>query len=317
MEYIRKALRLTVWKIVSSDQNYEQSFDFYRFWFDIGRTHYQIPSDDPFDSIWASRETTLIDSARGKLIHPTAHLILRFACDAESDSVLAPHNSGLQSRLCASSLSDFFGTNMKVVQSKGTNVWTDATPQCFYADTNLIAHWSNIGFVEEAVIRNHILQSLISHPKLYDHQADALIILFKLAGATFEAYAGPSVVDRCFELLKDHYGHNSVEKKLVQVRARRPVKHGHRAETFSGGGFVTGAWVGGPPSPTHIYNREAKTDRREPGRHRCNPSCHVPGTSQQRSRTADPSAHFTRINHRPRSRHGSWISGHIRHPVSV
>jgi hypothetical protein len=74
----------------------------------------------------------------------------------------------------------------------------------FYADTNRIAHWANIGYVEEAAIRNHILQSLISHPKLYEHQAGALIILFTLAGATFGAHADPSVVDRCFELLKDY-----------------------------------------------------------------------------------------------------------------
>ena len=40
----------------------------------------------------------------------------------------------------------------------------------FYADTNLIAHWANLGYVEEPAIRNHILQSLISHPKLYDHR---------------------------------------------------------------------------------------------------------------------------------------------------
>ena len=58
------------------------------------------------------------------------------------------------------------------------------------------------------MIRDHILQSLISHPKLYDHQADALIILLKLAGATFAAYADPSVVDRCFELLKHHKFYN-------------------------------------------------------------------------------------------------------------
>ena len=50
---------------------------------------------------------------------------------------------------------------------------------------NLIACWANLGFVEESVIHNHLLQSLISHPKLYNHQAYALIILFRLAGATF------------------------------------------------------------------------------------------------------------------------------------
>ena len=94
-------------------------------------------------------------------------------------------------------------------------------------EANLIAHWANLGYVEEAAIHNLILQSLISHPKLYDHQADVLIILFKLAGTTFEAYADPSVVNRCFELLKDHYNHSSVKKELVRVSApalgRRPL----------------------------------------------------------------------------------------------
>ena len=88
-------------------------------------------------------------------------------------------------------------------------------------DSNLIARWANSGHVDQATIRNHILQSLISHPKLYDHQADALIILFKIAGATFEAYADPSVVDRCFELLKNYYDRNSVKGRLVQVRPPR------------------------------------------------------------------------------------------------
>ena len=120
----------------------------------------------------------------------------------------------------------------------------------FYANTNLIAHWVNLGYVEEAAICNHILQSLISHPKLYDHQADALVILFKLAGATFAACTDPSVVDRCFELLQNHEFHNPynrmgwypdevhpadsydlTKKGLVQVCIPRQMKGGHRAET--------------------------------------------------------------------------------------
>jgi len=72
--------------------------------------------------------------------------------------------------------------------------------------------------VEEDAIRNHIIQSLIAHPTLYDHQADALIILFKLAGATFEAYVDPSVVDRCFNLLKDHNYRDPTKKELMEVR---------------------------------------------------------------------------------------------------
>ena len=72
-----------------------------------------------------------------------------------------------------------------------------------YVDANLIAHWANLGFVEEDVICNHILQSLISHPRLCGHQADTFNILLKLAGATFEAYAYPSMVGHYFELLGD------------------------------------------------------------------------------------------------------------------
>ena len=83
----------------------------------------------------------------------------------------------------------------------------------FYTNTNLIARYINLGYLEQAVIRNQILQSLTSHPRLGDHQADALIILFKLAGATFEAYADPSVVNRCFKLLKGHSYHNQYRVK--------------------------------------------------------------------------------------------------------
>ena len=200
MEDINKSLGLAIHQL--SDANYAHSLAFYRFWLDIGQTYHPFPSDQIIDAIWNNRGTnlSLIDPAKGKLIHSTAHLILRFASDAESDHLLAPHNSGLQNRLCARILREFFSGNLRSARSEqAVN---------FYADVNLIAHWANLGYVEEAAIRNHILQSLISHSKLYDHQADALIILFKLAGATFEAYADPSVIDRCFELLKDHRYHN-------------------------------------------------------------------------------------------------------------
>ena len=176
-----------------SEQNYVQSFDFYRFWFDIGQTYHQIPSDQIFDNIWRNR--SMMSHVRGEPVHSTAHLILRFAGDAESDPILAPHSSGLRSRLCTRTLQHFFSDNLEAVNC-------GAEPD--YVVVNLVAHWVNLGYVEEASIRNHILQSLISHPTLHDHQAYTLIILFKLAGATFEAYADPSVIDRCFELLKNY-----------------------------------------------------------------------------------------------------------------
>ena len=217
-----------------SDKNYAQSLDFYRFWLGTGRTHIQVPSNQIFDAIWNNRAAgSSIDSNSCQLIHSTAHLILRFASDAQSDPILSPYSARLESRLCAGSLREFSNNNLMIAR-----YGRDAVGG-FYADVNLLAHWTNLGYVEEATIRGHILQSLISHPKLYDHQADALIILFKQAGATFEAYADPSVVDRCFELLGGHsytppYDASREWKrelndnylrdrgKLVQVRAWHP-----------------------------------------------------------------------------------------------
>ena len=86
-------------------------------------------------------------------------------------------------------------------RDKWGNPWeksqAELTNRIFALDSNLIAQWANLGYVEETAIRNRILQSLISFRKLYDHQADAMIVLFKIAGATFEAYtrtpeSGPS-----------------------------------------------------------------------------------------------------------------------------
>ena len=183
-----------------SDKNYAQSLDFYRFWCGTGQTYLQIPSDQIFDAIWDNRTArSSINGDCGQLIHSTAHLTLRFASDVKSDHILTPYTSGLQTRLCARSLQKFSSDNLMTAQY-GRSVDENK----LYTDANLIAHWANRGYVEEAAIRNHVLQSLISHPKLYDHQVDVLIVLFKLAGATFEAYADPSVVDRCFELLKGH-----------------------------------------------------------------------------------------------------------------
>jgi len=196
METIGEALGFVVGEL--SDENYERSLTFYRYWFETGGNYLQIPSDQVFDAIWDNRGAqSSINRDRGKIFHTSAHLILRFASDAESDHILAPHSSGLQNHLCASLLREFTHNNLIIARYS-----RDRDPNSFYADVNLIAHWANLGFVEEAAIRNHILQSLISHPQLYIHQVFALIILFKLAGATFEAYVDPSVVDRCFEILK-------------------------------------------------------------------------------------------------------------------
>ena len=217
MGSIQEALGLLVHDI--SDKNYDQSLACYRLWSKISQTYSQSHPDGVFDSICDNRKSSAIDSGSGKLIHPTAHLILRFVSDAESNGILSPQSVGLQSRLCDRTLRYFFEKNMVNVWSVARKCWDDYSHD-FLSHVNFIAHWANMGYVEEAAIRDHILQSLISHPILYHHQANALIILFKLAGATFAKYADPAVVDRCFELLNDfrHRNPESTKNGLILVR---------------------------------------------------------------------------------------------------
>ena len=231
MEYIKRELASAVEGL--SDKNYEQSLDFYRLWFDIGRAHADIQPTQTLEDIWAGRGPSTVNPGKGQLFHPAAHLILRFARDLESDPALGPLSAGLQSRLCARLLQSFFGQGMigacqrggkKVINGSSWKDWDlEDTERSVASDSNLIALWANLGYVEETAIRNRILQSLISFPKLYNYQADAMIVLFKIAGATFEAYADPAVVDRCFELLKNHYSPGSVKGRLVQVSVLRTV----------------------------------------------------------------------------------------------
>ena len=237
-----------------SDETYEESLSFYRLWFDIQHTYPEIPSDQTSDDIWNNRGSVKVKPEHGELFHPTAHLILRLARDAEGDCILGPHSISLQGRLCSRTLRNFFENNMKGVGCRDAfdaRCWAAAyngdprTRPYWYqseldkieginyhsaVDSNLIAHWANSGCATEAAIRNHILQSLVSHPKLYDHQADAIIILFKIAGATFEAYADPPVVNRCFELLKDHYNSDLKKAKLVLVGVFYATKDVQRAD---------------------------------------------------------------------------------------
>ncbi|KAF9646058.1 hypothetical protein BDM02DRAFT_3189181 [Thelephora ganbajun] len=195
-----------------SEGNYDKSFAQYRFWLDIGTAHGHINGQDQVrNDIGRILQSELLGPDSRELIHPTAHLFFRFVGDVKADEIMSGHVSGLE-QSCAGTVNWLFGANLSLVnfgnmQGKSTR---------FLTEMNLFACWANLGYVEEVVIRNRILQSLISHPKLYDHQADALIILFKLAGATFGAYTDPSVVDRCFELLKNHYSRDSNRGRLVQ-----------------------------------------------------------------------------------------------------
>ena len=222
MEYVEEFLNSAI-KELFSGQDYERLFAFYGLWFDIRQTYHDIPSDPLMDKIWEkTREMNLEDSSSwGKLTQPTAGLVVRFASDAESDPNLARHSPGLQTRLCKRALQEFFADNVRDAyrSSKGSES-TLHVMRDFYPDTTLIAHWANLGCIEEHAIRNHILQSLISHPQPSDYRADALYILFKIAGATFEAYVEASVVDRCFELLKGHRHGDPEKEELIQVSAR-------------------------------------------------------------------------------------------------
>ena len=215
MENIQSALSSVFYNL--SDQHYEQSFSFFRFWFGIGQTYSKISPDLIFDTICGSRTR---GPSHDNSIYPTAHLILRLVSDAESDPTLAPHSVGLRSRFCTRVLQEFFDNDLRALYGYGRPY------DSYYLDVNIVAHCVNLGYLEEDTIRSHILQSLTSHDKLYDHQGDALIILFKIAGATFGAYAGPAVVDRCFVLLKNHQSrYNLTTGPLIQVGALSVQKH--------------------------------------------------------------------------------------------
>ena len=207
MKSIKEALASAVKTL--SDESYEKSFAYFRLWFEIAQTHSQIPSDLILDTISTYRTEGPLDD---KSIHPTARLILRLVNDVELDSTLAPHNTGLRSLFCARILQEFFDEDLSIVHTSSGRPWHN-----FYVDVNLIAHCANLGYIEEHTIRNHILQSLIYHPKVYDHQVNALAILFKIAGATFGAYVDPAVVDRCLELLKNHQLQSEAWGAPIQV----------------------------------------------------------------------------------------------------
>ena len=134
---------------------------------------------------------------RFKLVDPAVHLILRFTHHIESDHILALCGDGLQTCLCTRILLEFYRIDLTFVRGKSGH---PSGPQSSCADTNPIAHCVNLARVEEGATSNPILQSLITHPNLYDHQADGLIVLFELAGTTFETYAGRWVVGHCLKI---------------------------------------------------------------------------------------------------------------------
>ena len=126
MEKIQDALSILISRI--SEQNYDRTFPRYRLWFEITQTYSQNYPDQIFD-LFNSRlgGTHGIQPGYGKLIHSTAHLIVRFAGDAESDSTLGPYAVGLQNRLCA-----------KFIQGDGREVTDCDAMQGAVQDVNVI-----------------------------------------------------------------------------------------------------------------------------------------------------------------------------------
>jgi hypothetical protein len=235
-----------------SEENYDETFAWFRFWLNFGSEH------ATHINVQARVDDTILrlvqpEYVRQRLIHPTAHLLIRFIGDLEADHTISRHAQGLHMRLCKSTLCSFFSENFDLIGPWGPDDPTDS----FLINVNLIARWANLGYVEEETIRDHILQSLIPRPILYDHQADALIIIFKLAGATFGAYTDPSVIDRCFDLLKGCYGRDRVKAKLLQVFPPRIVKGTHRAEMDFQEvvELRESGWEGLPPPPVFMTGK--------------------------------------------------------------
>jgi hypothetical protein len=233
-----------------SEENYDETFAQYRCWLNIGSGHTHINVQEQVND--AIRRLVRPDSLKG-FIHPTAHLLIRFIGDLETDQKISRNVPGLHMQHCTSTLRSFFLDNLYLVRSGNRS----GKPVSFLTDANLVARWANLGYVEEETIRDHILQSLISHPTLYDHQADALFIFFKLAGATFGTYADPSAVDRCFDLLDGHYGRDPVKAELLQVFPSRIVKGSHPAEIDFQEvvDLRDSGWEGLPPPPVFMTGK--------------------------------------------------------------
>ena len=195
-----------------TSDNYEKRLGFYRFRFEIGQTYSQIPPDLIFSSIWNHKHR--LPSAPDQYhIYPASLAILRFATDAESCDTLHLHSAGLRNRLCTSILQEFFDLCMD-----------DSFGGYFFVDVNIIAHAANLGYIEETVIRNHILQSVMLYDDLHGDRLEAVIIFFKKAGATFEAYADPSAVERCFELLRDRLSASGSYDLCQRIEVSEPLE---------------------------------------------------------------------------------------------
>ena len=180
-----------------SEKNYEQTLSGYRLWTKIGATHGWISKKQLENDIKGNMQPHLVYQADSnyQLIHPTIHLLLQFITDVELNPVSSTH-----ARLCHSSLYDFFADNSSLDLRSSTR---SSDKLCkFYTNVNLLAHLVNLGHVGVEDVQDHILQSLTFIPLLYDYQLYSLLILLKIAGATFAAYVDPSFMGCCLNILK-------------------------------------------------------------------------------------------------------------------
>jgi len=224
-----------------SEENYERSFSAYCFWIGLGAAYRGTSNHQLYNDILSNTKPDLIkiplkiavesslfgrgiaeprDSMSGQLIHTTVHLLLRFITDAEVDPALANDAAGLHGRLCRESLKQFFRQSLDYI-SEGRTGPTSKQLCEFYTRVNLIAHWINLGYAKLEDVQDHILQSLVLQPVVFDHHLNSLIILLKISGATFAAYVDPSLMDRCCDLLKpDNLEDRMVLTGLAEVRAQ-------------------------------------------------------------------------------------------------
>ena len=293
-----------------SEENYESSFAQYRFLFEIARTYSQIPPDLIFDSIWKQIKNRKFHSLNNwGISFPASPLILRFARDAEPDSTLSSHSAGLKSRLFTNVLTEFFDHGLGVLCC-GNGRSSD-----YLLDVNFIAHGVNLGYIEETAIREHILQFLIGGitcPAQYHCRVFALCVLLKIAGATFDAYADSSVVDRCIELLKGYdCGGNAALEQIKVGGLYKRVWSGLR-EIIGGSNSTAATELGGSTSTTCFCNQGTRANRDGPRGSRRNSHRHISGTAKHGPQTSGSSAPSARICHRPRDRNGSPL-----HPVAI
>lgn len=194
-----------------SEENYEKTLSDYRFWMKIGTTHGCALNNKLQDDILNNRKPDLVYPTSSRLIHPTSQRLLQFITDVEQHLVSPTHT-----RLSRSLLNEFFDRNLRL-GSQSTIYSSELSS--FYTNVGFLAHWVNLGYIGVEDVRDNILQSLTFRPVPLDHQLHSLLILLKIAGATFAVYVDPSIMDRCLNVLKSRSNMKSEVTALTKVRA--------------------------------------------------------------------------------------------------